>query len=125
MDNELNQALEAWKHAGASLGIRVEAPYHTVTADGEKISCLAHFPDFGSPNGMVIGTLISPGYEIDKGVKRVAKELGKYCSFINIKIYAKYDEMMFKDTLIDWGYWGTRENQPQWLMPINHPQANR
>ena len=77
--------------------------------------CVAHLPDFGSPKGMLIGGVIGPNFETDRTIKRVANELGKYCSFINIKVYTKYEEAVFKEALRDWGYWGADDQRPRWL----------
>lgn len=115
MNNDLNLILEAWIHAGIKLGVRVEAPYYAFTIDGMKVPCVAHLPDFGSSNGMLIGLVLAPDFEVDKKIKDVARELKKYCTFINAKIYAKYDETVFKEALADWDFWGEEMNRPAWL----------
>ena len=40
--------------ASDELGVRIVAPYHLAEVDGSEVEFIALFPDFGSPNGMVI-----------------------------------------------------------------------
>ena len=120
MSTNISQLCKSWKSAGVALGFRIDTPYISTTIEGREVLCVAHIPDFGSPNGMVVGAVFGPTYNIDTSVKQIAKEQGKYCSFINAKVYEEYDLEVFKEALIDWGFWGIEERRPIWLKSEPH-----
>jgi hypothetical protein len=105
----------AWRMAAAALSIRIEAPYPLEGADGREILCIAFLPDFGSPKGMVIGLACRPNYKIDGTLKLSAETRGLFYSFINPDIYEQYNDEVFKEALVDWGYFGNENIRPSWL----------
>jgi hypothetical protein len=46
-----------------------------------------------------------------------AEKEDRFCSFLNPEIYSTYDESVFKEALVDWGYFGQPETRPSWLAP--------
>ena len=104
-----------WRSAAEVLSIRIEAPYLLKAKNGAKIHCIAYLPDFGSPNGMVIGFTCGPSYEIDKALKSAAEAQNVFCSFVNFEAYKIYNEEVFKEALSDWGFYGTKTLRPSWL----------
>ncbi len=80
-------------------------------ASGNETVCAAYLPDFGGSKGMVIGSLDRPRAQLKRG----AEERGFYYSFINFKIYEKYDEEVFREALLDWGFFGDESMRPIWM----------
>jgi hypothetical protein len=102
--------IAAWKTASWALGISVTAPFTC----SDSLECVAFLPDFGGPNGMVVGAIGAPA-ETDRALGRWAKERGLYLSFLNPEVYQTYDASTFKEALVDWGYFGPSETRPSWL----------
>ena len=125
-EEERKKVCDAWRVAASALSIRVEVPHLLKTLDGEEVLCVAHLPDFGGPSGMVIGLTT---YNNDKAVISAAKSRGLYWSFINPKVYERYDEEVFmpyvinrwsacarpREALADWGFFGKEDHRPGWL----------
>lgn len=117
----VSRVARRWLVVSRKLGIRVEAPY-TMMADGESAQCVAFLPDFGSPNGMVIGAMLSPASATDWSLEELAKRKGMFCSFLSVLGYAECDETKYREVLEDWGYFGPIENCPGWYAGYNHTQ---
>jgi hypothetical protein len=113
-DREKN-CYTAWLTAAVALSIRVESPYLLKSADGSEVPCAAYLPDFGGSNGMVIGCIDRPDYKTDRGLQSAAKSRGFYCSFINSEVYEHYNEEVFKEALLDWGFFGDESLRPNWM----------
>jgi hypothetical protein len=64
---------------------------------------------------MVIGYIHPPEVKTDPSLKSGAKARGLFYSFINLKVYAKYDEEVFKEALLDWGFFGDEAMRPIWM----------
>jgi hypothetical protein len=64
---------------------------------------------------MVIGLTSRPAYEIDKEVKSAAEAQGLFYTFINADVYEYYNEHVFKEALVDWGFFGSDDHRPDWL----------
>jgi hypothetical protein len=107
---------EAWRIGASALSIRVEAPYLLKTAEGKEVVCIAYLPDFGDTKGMIIGLVCRTAYKKDNGLKSAALALGLYYSFINPEMYDRYDEGLFKEALVDWGFFGDEDRRPDWLL---------
>jgi hypothetical protein len=106
---------DAWQMAASALSIRIEIPYLLKTADGEQIPYVAHLPDFGGPKGIVIDLYFRGDYELNERLKLAALSQGLFYSFINAEIYERYDEEVFKEALVDWGFFGNEDCRPNWL----------
>ena len=112
-----NQVVEAWNDASRSLGFRVVAPF-ALQVGRRSAACIALLPDFGGSHGMVVGGIVSPDFATDGILIDCAREAGMYCSFINLEHYASFDPTVFKETLADWGFFGTSERRPVWLSDV-------
>jgi hypothetical protein len=118
---------DAWRVAASALSFRIEAPYLIRATNGKQIPCVAFLPDFGSANGMVIGLICDPTYTLDICDPILDKELAlaadsheTFYTYINPQIYERYDEEIFKEALVDWGYFGDEIRRPNWLQkPAN------
>jgi hypothetical protein len=110
--------VDAWKEASRQLGIRVVAPF-TVSAGDVTAACVAFLPDFGGRNGMVIGAAEPPEFETEPALVQCARASGMFYSFLNLERYSTFDAELFKEALMDWGYFGSAESRPDWLFP-NH-----
>src|SRR5260370_32358451 len=95
-----NTLSDAWRTAAKSLSLRIEAPYVLEGADGIKVPCVAYLPDFGSPNGMVIGFICRPDHKDDSRLRLAAESRGLFFSFINFKVYEQYNEEIYKEALV-------------------------
>jgi len=106
-------AIEAWKKASSQLGVRVVAPF-AISAGGLTAGCIAFLPDFGGSQGMVIGSVEPPDFKTDTVLVECAKGLGMFYTFLSEE-YSHFDAGMFKEALIDWGYFGSPESRPAWF----------
>jgi hypothetical protein len=120
----LNRASRTWRDACRKLGVEVVAPF-TVAEEGTSVACLAFLPDFGGPNGMVIGGMNLPEIVPDDTLQRLTKRKGLWLSFVNVSAFAGREvaEAVFKEALNDWGYFGPLENCPDWYGGYNHTQV--
>jgi len=109
-DNIIN----AWLIASKKLGFRIESPY-LLEYDSVFFECIGYLPDFGSSNGMIIDGIGSPAYESTTGLSEVAESIGLYYSSINVNCYEEFDADLFKETLIDWGFYGDDDYRPSWI----------
>jgi hypothetical protein len=107
------KVISAWKEAATRLGVRVFAPFSPPS--NPSIVCVAHLPDFGSPNGMVVGGTVPPEYLPDEALSRWAKDAGLYLSVLNLEPYRRFDSAFFQETLEDWGFFGPPSIRPIWL----------
>jgi hypothetical protein len=112
---KMRMVCDAWRVAAGALSFRIEAPYAIRTPSGKEVPCVGFLPDFGSRNGMVIGLTSGPAYEIDKELKLAAESQKVFYTFINGKAYDRYNEEIFKEALVDWGYFGHEDQRPEWL----------
>jgi hypothetical protein len=108
------QMVQAWHTASKLLGIEVVAPF-TLRTEKKSADCIAFLPDFGRPQGMVIGMDTPLASAMENPLTECAKERGMFCSFLNPEMYATYNEEKFKEALIDWGFYGPSGNHPAWL----------
>jgi hypothetical protein len=115
MDEKEKRLADIWRTAGSILSVRIEAPYTLQGADGTEAHCVAFLPDFGSPNGAVIGCLGDSSHKSDAKLKRAAESRKIFYSFVNFDVYRGYQEDRFKETLIDWGFFGEEAHRPDWL----------
>lgn len=107
--------VQAWHTASKLLGIEVVAPF-TLRTEKKSADCIAFLPDFGSPRGMVIGMHIPLTSDMDDETLAICAEKREmFCSYLNPEVYATYDEEKFKETLIDWGFFGPPGHRPAWL----------
>ena len=104
----------SWIQAAGVLGFKIVSPYTIQMDDGKEEEVFAFIPDYGRPNGTILG-LFYPKQPPNKKFSSWANKNNAFCSFINPKAYQTYDEARFKETLIDWGYYGDSANKPDWI----------
>ncbi len=110
----LELASRNWQTACRKLGVRAFAP----SAAGDlPLGCLAFLPDFGGPNGMLVGAMDLPGVKPSGPLEHFAKQKGLFCSFVNASGFATGNvaEAVFIDALQDWGYYGPADKCPAWF----------
>ena len=99
-------AREAWIQASEILKFKIITPFLTEINGVEK-DFFAFLPEYGSPNGMIVGLL----HYFEDDVTNLAMQLDCYYSFINIECFLVYDENtydnVFIDSLEDWGKFDT------------------
>jgi hypothetical protein len=97
------------------LDFQIEAPF-TLQVEGQSIKCLAFLPDFGGPNGMLVGATLPPTFETDPRLIELAKRRGLYLSFVNPLGWNSFHEDAAKEALTDWGFFGPSSRRPSWLL---------
>lgn len=107
-------AVDAWFHASTALQFAVAAPF-TFYIDGRAFECIAFLPHFGGERGTVVVGMAPQKIPTIPDIFKIAKLMGMHCSSVNLLEYAEYDEEKFKETLRDWGYFGTEELMPPWM----------
>jgi len=113
---ELKRLSSTWRVAAEELSFRIEAPYSFKGTPNSNVSCVAFLPDFGGPKGMVVDLLDDPPYERGSPIRLSAEANGMFCSFINPKVYEKFDAEEFKEALTDWGFFGPNGDRPNWML---------
>ena len=113
-DDLFRRAIESWATASRLLGIRVTTPCSTRLGE-ISVDCLAFLPDFGSPKGMVVGTLFRPYMETDNTLEDFAKARGMFYSCLSLPDFADFDKRKHKEMLLDWGYFGSPDKRPNWF----------
>jgi len=108
----------AWQIAGSALGISVVAPF-VFQHRGVSYPCLAYLPCFGGGKGMLIRGFFRFGDEGSPSLPRAAAAAGYYVSSVNLEVYTEFDEKVFKEALLDWGYSGPEGDRPAWCMHAN------
>jgi len=114
-----HRIVAAWNQAAADLGIDFTSPWHTLTLDHRRISYLGLIHGFGGTTGTVIRLLHLGELSVYEPIDRefhVAK-LGSR--------HAVYDPLVFRGTLIEWGYTGPASRHPHWIPPLPHPEPAR
>jgi hypothetical protein len=101
--------IAAWHQAAADLNFTFTSPWHVLTLDHRRVTYLGRVHGFGGTQGTLIRLLhlgeLSVYEEFDRDL-HVAK-LGER--------HASYDRLVFRGTLIEWGYSGPPSQRPTWL----------
>jgi hypothetical protein len=109
MPDLAERLIAAWRQAGVDLGIEFLAPYHVITPDHRRLDYLGLVRHFGGGVGTLLRVLqlgeLSTHAVID-GDFHVAK-LGDR--------HIHYDPLVFRGTLIQWGWTGPPERRPCWM----------
>ena len=104
LDSEISAA---WREASAQLGVRVVAPYALQLPDGTTVEVEAFLPDFGGPHGTVVVALADE----DRG--RLVAGAKQFASLL-APAYRAFDRDCFRETLDDWGWYGSAGDPPEW-----------
>jgi hypothetical protein len=111
-DDPSDAVSKAWLAASRAFGIDVIAPY--LMQNGAKtVKFEAFLPDFGGPNGMVLGLVADTDAEMREPL-RCANAAGLNVSFLNPEVYGEFNKKEFWDALKDWGYFGSKNRKPKW-----------
>jgi hypothetical protein len=105
---EFNQVIYAWQKAAIDLEIEIVFPFILETNDDQIFRFELLVKKFGSK----LGTIIFHMDEMDEG--KIAKKYGYYYSGLNPVKYCVYDRKLFIETLVDWGYFGSKMEKPTW-----------
>jgi hypothetical protein len=110
MAAELSERIiAAWRQAATDLGLSFTTPWHVLTLDHRRVSYLGLVHDFGGTKGTLLRVLqlgeLSIYEELDRDL-HVAK-LGER--------HAVYDRLVFRGTLLEWGYTGPPSQRPAWV----------
>ena len=97
----------AWLAASAQLGIEVIAPHRLKLADGGILEVEAFLPNFGGPSG----TIVIPLDADDRA--GLAARTEHFVSRL-AGSYRTFDAQLFRDTLDDWGWYGSEAERPAW-----------
>jgi hypothetical protein len=115
---ELSERLvTAWQQAAQDLGIEFVAPYHFLTADHRRVSYLGLVRYFGGATGTLLRVIqlgeLSVHQELDRDY-HVAK-LGER--------HSRYEPLVFRGTLLEWGWTGPSDRRPSWVGIPRNPQG--
>jgi hypothetical protein len=117
---ELSERLvAAWQQAALDLGIDFVAPYHILTADHRRVSYLGLVRHFGGATGTLLRVIqlgeLSVHEEIDRDF-HVAKLGERHC---------RYEPLVFRGTLLEWGWTGPPELRPGWVPTPRAPDRGK
>jgi hypothetical protein len=104
LDKEMSAA---WLVASRELGIEVLAPHRIRLADGGMLDVEAFLPGFGGPTGTIALTLDAK----DRSARAATTE---YFVSRLAPSYRTFDVQLFRDTLNDWGWFGSERQRPAW-----------
>jgi hypothetical protein len=102
-----SELISSWEQAAIDLKIKIQAPFKLTVGDKE-IDCYLLVEHFGSKKGTVVLSTDNMD-DLDEPEK-----LGFYCSALNPANYSTYERDHFIDTLNDWGFFGEKEQTPDW-----------
>lgn len=111
-DDRFELVAKAWQEASRLLSFEIISPY---VIPGTTLQVPAYLPYFGRRGGTIVTLMHLPNRETERAIIAAAKKNNFFCSAVNPDIYSKYDEELFKETLIDWSFYGDKEKQPYWL----------
>jgi hypothetical protein len=103
---------DLWRRAAAELSVRATIPFN-LRADNREMWVTAFLPDFGGPRGTAVVAVTSYDESIYPLLYHTAAAHGTFASLMVVPEI--YDAEVFRDALVDWGYYGPVENRPKWL----------
>jgi hypothetical protein len=104
---------KAFEEASSKLGFSFVPHFMLSLAGGAAIHSLGLVQHFGRPNGTLIFGQTTPYPNIAQ------LEANGYFASILGSSYQTFDEVLFRETLDDWGFFGPAELQPFWYS--GHP----
>jgi len=106
----VSSTTSAFSEAGAHLGFAFESEFTITLPSGKVINTFGLVREFGSAAGTLIFLeSAAPSQQEQAEIKA----MGYYFSIL-FPSYTKYDEVLFKETLNDWQYFGRQSNRPSW-----------
>ncbi len=104
-----NEMVQSWHEAAKDLNVDIQSPFTFLTNERELTFQLL-IKNFGSRNGTLV-------YSTDRMDSiDVPQKYGYYCSVLNPLSYNNYDRELFIETLNDWGFYGNKEDKPEWYV---------
>ncbi len=100
----------AFAHAAGRLGLSFESTHYVRLAGGAVIKSLGLVRNFGSS----IGTLLFCEEQFPSDLEQAELEREGYRCSVLFESYEVFDEGHFKDTLNDWGFYGSENERPAW-----------
>jgi len=112
-----DRIINAWRQAAVDLGIAFTTPWHLLTPDHRRVTYLGLVHGFGGRTGTVIRSL-------QLGELRMYDELDRDLHVAKLGArHAVYDPLVFRGTLLEWGYTGPPSRRPAWMPPPARPRA--
>ena len=102
--------IAGFEKASAALGFEFEPFYSVEVGSNQYLKSVGLVRAFGSARGTVLFGL---GSEPPTQLLAQIREAGYFCSMVS-SAYEVFDEVLFRDTLNDWGYFGSSDSQPCW-----------
>lgn len=100
----------AWRKAADDLGIELISPYTFHDNAGVEYTCTGLVKNFGCPKGTVIMSR-----KDSDCVDDICDHLGYYSAGLSPRYYETYDRERFIELLKDLGWYGKKEDKPEWL----------
>ncbi len=104
---QVNAVRTTWLKASEVFCFEIVTPF-SFEIDGITRVAFAYLPEYGSPNGVIIGLVGPPNYECDKHIKSWAELNDCFWSFLYIEGILTYDQAYFEEVLEDWGRYSSR-----------------
>jgi hypothetical protein len=67
---------------------------------------------------MIIAPLPSRSLLSDRRIHKLAQQKGLFCSSVDPRAWADFEEAAFREALEDWGYFGPPAERPAWLPEV-------
>ena len=99
--------INAWKIAALELGLEIISPYKINTEEG-YVSYPILVKYFGKKKGTIIAR-----HELFMDFP-IPKHKDYYFSAVNSDYYSNFNKNQFIETLEDWGFFGEKDNKPDW-----------
>lgn len=102
-----------WEIAAKDLDIKIIAPFTTTLRSGSELNALLLIENFGGENGIVISNSFDSFEHLIDEIS-----LNGYAFSILSEPYNNeiYDREVFIELLKDWGWSGSKEKTPNWVI---------
>lgn len=109
----MSALIRIWQQAAADLGFVVKCPA-TVDIAGITFKVPVLVEGFGAKHGMVI---VSSYSDVKAHAEALADAGFGYCVMSEPRLNEPYDLESFIELLSDWGWTGSPQHSPGWLVP--------
>lgn len=115
-----NPITSAFVQAAGELGFSFEPAFAVALRDGSVIQSLGFVRHFGSELGALLFS------ESQCPSSRECEELQGLGYFYSqlFEGYCRFDEQLFKETLDDWGFFGSEQERPDWYSGIRYASSD-
>ena len=109
---DMSKMSEYLKRAANELGLGIEAPFRCVLEGGVRVEAVAHIPDLGDSNGV----LIFHSSQYDRQAYALAKKAGYLCSSFGEPSESEhFDIDSYKEMFVEWGWFSHIKKPPPWM----------